>query len=267
MTTATATGTTFHALYEGTVHHRRVAPPDAFATPIMMPLLDLDHLEEAFAVHPLLSDRRGRPLRYERRDYLGAGPATVSEAVRDLVHQRLGVRPSGRVRMLAHLRTFGWCFNPVAVYWCEDGEGATVAQVLEVTNTPWHERHAYVLDCRNAHDGWDRSVPKALHVSPFLPMGLHHRIRSAPPGDTLRLQIDDHDASGELTFAASYVARRLPFDRAGVTRLLARHPFTTHRVSAGIYRRALHLRRIGATFFPHPARAQRPGPDAGGRTA
>ena len=48
--------------------------------------------------------------------------------------------------MLTHLRTFGHCFNPVSFYYCFAADGERLeAIVAEVTNTPWGERHAYVL--------------------------------------------------------------------------------------------------------------------------
>lgn len=245
-----------HALYEGTVRHRRRTPAYAFSQRVVMPLLDLDRLDEAWSVHPLVSDRWWAPVRYRRADHPGDPTVPLADAVRSLVQDRIGVRPEGRVRMLAHLRTLGWCFNPLTVYWCEDAAGTTMAQVLEVTNTPWHERHCYVLDTRgvSAHGdaGWTIDVAKALHVSPFLPMTLRHHVRSAPPGESLAITIDDRDDDGELAFSASLVARRRPFDRAGLTRLLTRHPLATHRVSAGIYWHALRLHLAGARFHPRP---------------
>ena len=49
--------------------------------------------------------------------------------------------------------------------------------LAEVTNTPWGERHAYVLDDRDA--GLDRRLGRlrqGLHVSPF--MGMDHVYRA-----------------------------------------------------------------------------------------
>ena len=67
-------------------------------------------------------------------------------AVRDRVEAETGRRPTGPVRMLTLLRTFGHCFNPVSFYYCYDAAGAAIeAVVAEITNTPWGERHAYVL--------------------------------------------------------------------------------------------------------------------------
>ena len=249
MTTAPA-----HALYEGTVHHRRTRPPYALRRHVMMPLLDLDALDRAWLVHPLVSDRPGRPIRFDRRDYAGDPRVPLATTVRDLVEERLGFRPTGRVRMLGMLRTVGWCFNPVVVHWCEDADGRTVAQVLDVTNTPWHQRHSYVVDTRDEHDQWSVELAKVLHVSPFLPMGLRHVVRSAPPADALTLAIVDRDSDGATVFSAGMALTRRPFDRVGLTRLLFRHAFDTQRVTAAIYAHALRLRLAGATFHRAPAR-------------
>ena len=48
--------------------------------------------------------------------------------------------------LLTNLRTLGHCFNPVSFYYCFDDAENLEAVVAEVTNTPWGERHAYVLD-------------------------------------------------------------------------------------------------------------------------
>lgn len=244
-----------HALYEGTIHHHRaVRPEHRFSFRTQLPLLDLDHLDTAWDTHPLLGEERWRPLRHRRSDHL-PGPAPLATAVRDLVEDRLGVRPDGRVRMLAQFRTWGWGFDPLTSYWCESSDGSPLAHVVEVTNTPWHERHAYVLDVRGSDQGWEVEVDKAMHVSPFLPMGLRHRICSDLPGRTLRITVDDHDQRGERVFSASIVLQRRPFDRAGLRRQLVRYPLASHRVTATIYLRALRLALRGARLHPHPTKS------------
>ncbi len=70
----------------------------------------------------------------------------LERCVRDLVETETGHRPCGPIRLLTHLRYFGYCFNPVSFYYCYDPSGQDiVAVVAEVTNTPWGERHCYVL--------------------------------------------------------------------------------------------------------------------------
>jgi DUF1365 family protein len=50
------------------------------------------------------------------------------------------------------------------------------------------------------------------------------------------------------------VLHRRPADRRSLGRVLWRYPLMTMRVSWGIYRQALALRRKGVPFHPHPDR-------------
>jgi len=247
----------FSAIYEGVVAHRRRTPvAHAFRMRLFMAYLDLDELPQAL---------RGVPRRlahFRRTDYLGDPAVPLDVAVRDLVQERLGTRPAGPVRMLAHLRQLGHCFNPVVFYFCFDAEGRRVeAVVAEVTNTPWGERHAYVA----AGGGTNELVlesrhAKAMHVSPFMPMEMTYRWRVATPGERLTVAIENRDADGRLVFDAHLALRRRAWSRGALLHALARHPAMTPRVLAGIYGHALRLRLKGAPWHP------RPSADAGART-
>ena len=110
---------------------------------------------------------------------------------------------SGPVAMLAHPRTWGWLFNPVTLYYCFDPTGTGVeALVAEVTNTPWHERHAYVVGGPGTHH-----FDKALHVSPFFGMDLHYELSYRAPGQHLPLRIS-------TVRDGSYRLRRRPAPRS-----------------------------------------------------
>ena len=90
--------------------------------------------------------------------------------------EQTGARPQGPIRLLTQLRSFGHCFNPVSFYYCFDAGGERVqAVVAEVTNTPWGERHAYVIETAQPRHVavLAGELDKALHVSPF--MGMDHR--------------------------------------------------------------------------------------------
>ena len=56
---------------------------------------------------------------------------------------QLGEPVRGPVSIITHLRTFGYCFNPVSFYYCWDEDKKTPHTLMaEITNTPWHERYA-----------------------------------------------------------------------------------------------------------------------------
>ena len=193
------------------------------------------------------------PVRFRPRDFFDGSGRPLGAAVRDLVQARLGRRPTGRVHLLAQLRTFGWLFNPLAVYYCWTPDGRALdAIVLEVTNTPWGERHWYVLDAHG--DMTTATTAKAMHVSPFLPMDVDYRITWTAPGAELHLRIEvERDRAPDLRRRA----RIAPHDRSTGRRavaVLARYPMLPLRVSAGIYAkpRACSSRRV--PVYRHPSR-------------
>ena len=242
---------TASALYEGTIRHRRFAVRRReFRHAIALAYLDLDELPD------LLGGRLVRPrpgvVRMRRRDYLGAPAVPLADAVRELVEQRTGAAPDGAIRVLTQPRTLGHCFNPVSFYYCFDAGEQLAAIVAEVTNTPWGERHAYVLDrageepvLRGAHD-------KRLHVSPFMAMAQRYQWRAPAPGRTLSVHIESHEGD-RRAFDATLALRRQPLTRAGLARVTARYPAATLRVLALIYGHAMALKLRGVPVHPHPA--------------
>ena len=245
-------------IYEGRVVHNRHTPVDhRFTYRIALVLLDLSEVDVICRLHPLWSNEGHNGVSFRRADYLGDRSVPLDVAIRDLVEERTGNRPDGPISVLTQLRTWGWLFNPITTYYCYDPTGITVTTtVIEVTNTPWHERTAYVLDGTGTHQ-----VAKGMHVSPFLPMGLTHRFTIGAPGERLTLVIDDFDGD-ELVFGASMALTRHPAGRSALGRLLWRFPFMTLRVSLGIYRQALAIRRKGVPFHPHPDKFPAPMADA-----
>jgi hypothetical protein len=159
------------------------------------------------------------------------------------------------VRLLTQLRTAGWLFNPVSLYYCFDEDGSLAALVTDVSNTPWGERHAYVLPVDAAARPLRLRTPKRFHVSPFLPMELEHVFHVREPGRRLALRIDDHAPGGRPVFDAVLALRRREIGGASLARALVRFPCMPLQVSAAIYWQALRLHAKGAPFLPHPARA------------
>lgn len=242
------------AIYEGTVRHRRVAErPHEFRYGVAMAYLDLDELE-AGAVRGLTRERPGL-VRFRRADYLGDPRTGLADAVRELVAQRLGAAPQGPVRLLTHLRSYGHCFNPVSFYYCFAPGGERLeAIVAEVTNTPWGERHAYVLPRgAGAGDGAviGGSFDKALHVSPFMGMDQRYEWRAPAPGPTLSVHIESRER-GTRAFDATLNLRRRPLDRRTLVRTTVRYPAATQRMLVLIYAHAVALWLKGVRIKPHP---------------
>lgn len=251
-------------LYEGRVWHERHSPvAHAFERRLCMVYLDLAELDRVFEGRWLWSTRRPAFAWFRRQDHLGEASRPLDECVRDLVEERSGRRPLGPIRILTHLRTAGYVINPVSLYYCYDEADSRVeAVVAEVTNTPWGERHCYVLDAASNRDAEGQirlQSPKQLHVSPFMGMDCRYDWVLREPGDRLDLRIGNLDGEGALVFAAGMHLERREIDSRSLASALLRHPLSSLQILAGIYWQALLLYGKGAPFHSHPrARASEP---------
>ncbi len=252
-------GSVSSCLYEGSVRHRRIEPVRAeFRYPLFMAYLDLDELPGLFDGRWLWSARRPALAWFRRSDYLGDPATPLRDAVCELVRERTGTLPEGPIRLLAHLRCFGHCFNPVSFYYCFDAAGEHVtAVVAHVTNTPWGERHAYVLPVKDAADRGTVALmqgrfQKRLHVSPLMGMDHVYDWRLTEPSERLSVHIESQRPDGEGVFDATLALRRREMTPWALRRALLRYPSLTARITARIYTNALGLKLRGATYFPHP---------------
>lgn len=235
------------AIYAGTVRHRRLGqtPAAAFTHRIALLYVDLDELPS------LLGGRlaRTRPgvVRVRAHDHLGSG-----DAARALIEERTDrPAPRGPVRVLLHPRVLGTCFNPVTFTYAFDADERLDSVVAQVTNTPWGDRHAYVL--RGDGPVLKGAHAKALHVSPFQTMDRTHHWAASAPGATLSVHIENraHDGA-DPDFDATLSLERRPLTPASLRRYVAASPAGTLRTLALIYGHAAALKVRGAAHFRPP---------------
>ncbi|MGF1528767.1 MAG: DUF1365 domain-containing protein [Candidatus Competibacterales bacterium] len=241
------------ALYRGYLYHRRLEPRlHAFRYPLFMVYLDLAEVEQALRPRWLwrVGTKGFAVARFCRTDHFGDPEVPLATCVRNQIEDTLGRRPTGPVRLLTHLRYWGYCFNPISVYYCFAEDGVTLdAWLLEVTNTPWGERQCYVLDARGAEA--TVSFAKTLHVSPFMPMALRYTWRGPAPAAHLRAHINVFRGDA-LQFSAALALERRPLTLQSGVATLARFPWMTARVIAAIYGQALWLWLKGIPVPPPP---------------
>ncbi len=243
-------------IYEGQVRHRRYTPKShKFNYKLFYVYLDLDEIDTVFNKRWFWSSKRSAPARFNRSDYLGDKNISLKQAVLDCVEQETGKRPDGPVRLLTHLRYFGYVFNPVSFYYCYDKTDSKIETIVaEITNTPWGERHPYVLPLTSAMQKktyMKFDIKKDFHISPFMDMDMQYDWRFTEPTDLLTVHMNNFDANGKV-FDATLSLQKKPMTARSCSRALTFFPFMTLKVISSIYWQALRLFIKRTPFYSHP---------------
>jgi len=248
---------TDHYIYTGTVRHRRYTPFESeFSYPVFMLYLDINDLENVINKSIFWNINKPAVVSFNRKDFHGTEEVDLDTAVRNTVENKVGSRPEGKIRMLAHLRYFGYCFNPVTFYYCFNRNDDSVDYILaEVANTPWKERHAYVLSSSQESDKSEirLSMEKELHVSPFWGMDHMYDWVFSSPKDKLNVFMKNFK-DGKHVFDANLSMDRTEMTKRNLLKSVFRFPFMTIKVVFWIHFQAFILWLRGATFYTHPSK-------------
>lgn len=278
------------AIYSGHVRHRRFVPVvHEFKYPLFMLALDLDELPQLLASKWYLGRSIFHPVRYKRADFYGEKNKDLKQCIvervqQDFSAQGLQTPEVQRVVLVTHLRYFNVIFNPVSFYYCYDAKDELVAIQAEITNTPWKERHSYVLPVKAAKTegadssraishrplGSNKTQPKHefrfvkdFHVSPFNPMNMDYRWVFSDLDasllvhmDNTMLERDESTQSGSTQTQVKHFDATLVMDKWDIQTKLAktliRQPLVTVKVIAGIYWQAFKLFVKRSPFYSHP---------------
>lgn len=229
-------------IYEGQVRHRRFSVSNhEFNYKLYMVYIDLDELDEVFSKRWFWSATRSAIARLKRDDYIGDSSVSIKDAVNTRVLEETGHDIEGPVRMLTHLRYFGYVFNPVTFYYCFDKTDTFVKTIVaEITNTPWKERHSYVLNVKNMSEKLQFEITKSFHVSPFMQMDLQYDWRFTMPDEKLNVHMINMDKEKKV-FDATLQLNRKEMSSYQCARVLILFPLITVKVITGIYWQALKL--------------------------
>jgi DUF1365 family protein len=225
---------------------------------MFMLYLDLAELPQLFDRTPFWSARRPALAWFKRSDFLGPPHVPLDDAVRDLVAHRTGARPTGPIRLLTHLRYFGYSMNPVSFYYCFDASGETLETIVaEITNTPWRERHQYVLSVDATASRLKRfEFGKDFHVSPFMPMDMQYQWSFSEPDDRLFVNMQNFQGNARI-FDATLTLHRTALNPRALLMALVSYPLMTLKIIVAIHWQALRLWRKRVPVHDHPQQAIR----------
>lgn len=220
---------------------------------VEMVLVDTERLDEATPPSRWWGSSGQRPVRLAREDLLGDPDVPLLDEVRRVVAEGTDQIATGPVAVLTAPRFLGVGFNPIRCYFCFDPKGNEVEHlVLEVTNTPWGERHVYLVGPPGRYD-----IAKEFHVSPFLPLAMRYELRYVQPGERIVVTLHARALDDGPELRAVLSLRRRPSGRRAFSAPLRRPWRTTIGSSAAIYAHALLLVARRAPFFPHPRQSMR----------
>jgi uncharacterized protein len=244
-------------IYFGTVVHARHRPKKhSLRYRVFSLLIDLDELQALDKELKLFGYNRAAVFSFWDKDH-GLGKAGE---LRGWVERHLadaGIdNQAVRVRVLCYPRIFGYVFNPLTIYFCEDSHGNPLALLYEVCNT-FQERHTYIIPAQTLREGSVRhSCSKAMYVSPFVPMNCTYDFDITPPGERVKVAISERDSEGDLLFA-SFAGTRSPLNDKTLCQALFAYPLMTIKVMAGIHWEALRLWLKGVPLHRHHPAANR----------
>lgn len=229
--------------------------------------LDLAELDSVFQGRICWSTQRLALAWFRREDHLGDPQITLDESVRNMIAQSGRSRPEGAIRILTHLRYFGFVMNPVSFYFCFDQQNENLETIVaEVNNTPWGERHCYVIDRDQFGPHLQRqSTGKEFHVSPFLPMEMEYFWQFSAPGEKLAARIENYQKQ-QRVFDVTMSLQRKEITTLNLLRSLVFYPFITWYIVAAIYWQALRLWLKRVPFYPHPKQKNNSGQSHSSRT-
>lgn len=235
-------------IYLGNIVHRRFSPKKhSFSYRLYMMALDVADVENKTANKGLFGFSWYNPLRFVEKDYLRGEPLSLSERISNKVKELKGHGDIHRIVMLVQVRCFGIYFSPANFYFCYDKDDNCTQMLAEVSNTPWNERHYYLIDLLSNEK--NKITKKVFQVSPFMDLDMSYFWHIKPPtqfNDKLLVKIENkrkkqNNNLEEKLFDATLSMTKISFAKQSLLRIWCQLPIMTVKIVVGIYWQALKL--------------------------
>lgn len=252
-------------IYLGNISHRRFTPKThGFNYALYMLALDTNEMEKQQSPSKLFGFSNFHPLRFVEKDYLKSEPGSLNQRIKNKVTELAkncdgavdidGDIDISRIMMLVQVRCFGVYFSPANFYFCYDQHEKCTHMLAEVSNTPWNERHYYLIDLQNTDE---KISEKSFQVSPFMNLNMSYFWQVKPPShDSEKVAINienkrENLQSGKMDtlFNVSLILHKKEFSQKSLLGVWCQLPVMTIKIVFSIYWQALKLFIKGIPFI------------------
>lgn len=215
--------------------------------------VDLAKPEELNNIHPLLGCNGFKLLKFKQSDYFNYQTnmqlPLQQRALEKLAE--LGVNTTfSHVYMLGQMRCFGIYFSPVNFFFYQTPDGNFTHMLAEVSNTPWNERHYYVVSLEKKVN-----FKKVFSVSPFMNLDMNYHWNVRLNSDNAMIHIENKK-DDTLLFDATLRLQRQALTKEQVSAVLKQFPAMTLSIFKGIYIHALKLFCKRVPFIGHSGKQE-----------
>lgn len=240
-------------IFTGDVRHRRFKPKEHdFKYKLFMFCIDLSNIEDSLSKASRVKNEKFGLLSFHQKNYLN-GDGNLESTARDLIATKFASYPNGKIYLLTNLTSLGYCFNPISIYFIMDENNQQVEYlILEVTNTPWGDRHHYVLkNISNPKNIFQHEFPKEMHVSPFMAMEYNYKFNLKVSNEQIIVHMENLQ-NEKKHFDATLTLKACPDNK--ISKVLWRQPFMSLKIITLIYWQALILFIKKTPFHTHPSK-------------
>jgi DUF1365 family protein len=235
-------------IYCGHVLHRRFTPVlHRFKYKMSMFGIDLDEIKQLTHHFRLFGTSLFSPIKFNQKDYIINEPGDLKQRIANKVNKLGGKWDGSKVFMLVQCRCLGVYFSPVNFFYCYNSKGECELMLAEVSNTPWNERHYYLIDILKSD-----MTQKTFHVSPFMPLNMKYKWRASTPEKKAIVSIANHfEGQSNPTFDAHLALIKKPLSSINLLTNGVNLPFMVFKILALIYWQALKLFFKRVPFVPY----------------
>jgi DUF1365 family protein len=244
------------SLYVGSVMHRRLRPRrHHFRYRAFWMLLGLDELDQLSGKLRWFSYNRPNLFSLYDTDHGDGTRAPLRVQIESRLDEAGIDLTGGRVWLLCMPRTFGYCFNPLSIFFCYRADGTLAAIVYQVHNT-FAERHSYIIAVERTGDAIHQRCRKLFYVSPFMDMDMRYDFRIVGPSERIVVDICASSAGGRVLHAVLAGVRESLTDRE-LARVFVQMPAITVKVMVAIHWEAVKLWAKRIRFRQRPSPPER----------